>query len=164
VVTAVAALTWLPADAQEATPAVVPAYFAAGAPGLTGADVVETYPRTTGVWRGGARPMLWQVASGFAYRTTGGYFIGSDLDDDLLLESPVTAFQQGAVDVAGGARPPSADAATAARDGLRALGVTAVVVVPEGKDVSSVLDWTRRVTGAAGEQLDDAWVFRLPPG
>ena len=67
-----------PANQQVATPAVVPAFFAAGAPGLTGADVVETYPRTTGVWMGGARPMLWQVASGFAYRTTGGYFIGSD--------------------------------------------------------------------------------------
>jgi hypothetical protein len=163
VATGLAALSWLPADAQEATPAVVPAYFASGAPGLTGADVVETYPRTTGVWRGGARPMLWQAASGFAYRTTGGYFIGSDPDDDLLLESPVTAYQQGALDVAGGADPPSADAATTARGGLRALGVTAVVVVPEGKDVTSVLAWTGRVTGAAGQQVDDAWVFRLPP-
>ena len=51
--------------------------------------------------------MLWQVASGFAYRTTGGYFIGSDAEHDLLLEAPVTAYQQGAVDVAGGAPPPT---------------------------------------------------------
>jgi hypothetical protein len=108
--------------------------------------------------------MLWQVASGLAYRTTGGYFIGSDPGHDLLLESPVTAYQQGALDVAGGAAPPSADAPAAARDGLRTLGVTAVVVVPEGADVTVVLDWTRRVTGTAGEQVDDAWVFRLPPG
>jgi hypothetical protein len=161
-VTGVAMLTWLPADQQQATPAVVPAYFAAGAPGLTGADVVETYPRTTGVWVGGARPMLWQVASGFAYRTTGGYFIGSDPANDLLLEAPVTAYQQGAVDVAGGATRPSADAAAAARDELRVLGVTAVVVVPEGADVTSVLDWTRRVSDVPGEQVDDVWVFRLP--
>jgi hypothetical protein len=161
--TALAALTWLPADEQVATPAVVPAFFAAGAPGLTAADVVETYPRTSGAWVGGARPMLWQVASGFAYRTTGGYFIGSDATHDLLLEAPVTAYQQGAVDVAGGAPPPSADAVAAARDGLRALGVTVVVVVPEGADVGAVLDWTRRVSGSAGERVDDVWLFRLPP-
>jgi hypothetical protein len=105
--------------------------------------------------------MLWQVASGFAYRTTGGYFIGSDVDDDLLLESPVTAYQQGALDVAGGTAMPTADAAVAARDELRALGVTAVAVVPEGADVAGVLDWTRRVTGLPGEQVDDVWLFRL---
>jgi len=40
--------------------------------------------------------------------------------------------------------------------------VTAVFVVPEGVDVASVLDWTRRVSGAPGEQVDDVWVFRLP--
>ena len=128
------------------------------------ADVVETYPRSTGVWVGGARPMLWQVASGFAYRTTGGYFIGSDAQNDLLLESPVTAYQQGALDVAGGGAPPSADAATAARDELRALGVTAVAVVPDGTDVGPVLDWTRRVTGLPGQQVDDVWLFRLVVG
>ena len=93
-------LTWLPANQQVATPPWCPAYFAAGAPGLTGADVVETYPRSTAVWEGGARPMLWQVASGFAYRTTGGYFIGSDPTHDVLLEAPATAYQQRAVDVA----------------------------------------------------------------
>ena len=164
VATGVAMLTWLPANEQVATPAVVPTFFAAGAPGLSGADVVETYPRSTGVWVGGARPMLWQVASGFAYRTTGGYFIGSDAQNDLLLESPVTAYQQGALDVADGGAPPSADAATAARDELRALGVTAVAVVPDGADVGPVLDWTRRVTGLPGQQVDDVWLFRLVVG
>ena len=54
--------------------------------------------------------MLWQVASGFAYRTTGGYFIGSDAQHDLLLEAPATAYLQRAVDVAGGGAPPTADA------------------------------------------------------
>ncbi len=162
--TGVAMLTWLPANEQVATPTVVPAYFAAGAPGLSRADVVETYPRSTGVWLGGARPMLWQVASGFAYRTTGGYFIGSDAQNDLLLESPVTAYQQGALDVAAGGTPPSADAAAAARDELLALGVTAVAVVPDGADVAPVLDWTRRVTGLPGQQVDDVWLFRLVVG
>jgi hypothetical protein len=163
VLTGVAVLTWLPADEQVATPAVPPTFFAAGAPGLTGADVVVTYPRTTGVWRGGARPMLWQAASGFAYRTTGGYFIGSDAAHDLLVESPPTVYEQGAESVADGAPEPAVAAAAAARDELRALGVTAVVVVPEGVDVARVLDWTRRVTAAAGEQVDDVWLFRLPP-
>jgi hypothetical protein len=41
--------------------------------------------------------------------------------------------------------------------------VTAVVVVPEGADVSAVLDWTRRTSGVAGERVDDVWLFRLPP-
>jgi hypothetical protein len=159
--TAIALLTWLPANEQVATPAVVPAYFAAGAPGLTGADVVETYPRTTGVWIGGARPMLWQVASGFAYRTTGGYFIGSDPTHDLLTEAPASFYEQHASDIARGGRAPGRDVAAAARDELRALGVTAVVVVPEGADVSAVLDWTRRVSGDPGQQVDDVWVFRL---
>lgn len=166
VATGVAVLTWLPADGQETTAADVPAFFAAGAPGLTSADVVETYPRTTGVWRGGARPMLWQAASGFAYRTTGGYFIGSDAQHDLLVESPVTRYAQGAEDVAGGASPPTG--AVEAADELRALGVTALVVVPDGgggvdpvRDVGAVLDWTSEVSGVPGEQVDDVWVFRL---
>jgi hypothetical protein len=163
-VTGVAMLTWLPADKQVATPAVVPAFFTAGAPGISGADVVETYPRTTGGGVGGARPMLWQVASGFAYRTTGGYFIGSDPEHDLLLEAPVTAYQQGALDVADGGSEPSAGAALAARDELRTLGVTALVVVPEGPDVARVLDWTRRVAGGPGERVDDVWLFRLVAG
>jgi hypothetical protein len=163
-VTGVAMATWLPADKQVATPAVVPVFFTAGAPGISGTDVVETYPRTTGVWVGGARPMLWQVASGFAYRTTGGYFIGSDTEHDLLLESPVTAYQQGALDVAGGGPAPTAATADAAREELRTLGVTAVVVVPEGADVAPVLDWTRRVAGVPGQQVDDVWLFRLVAG
>jgi hypothetical protein len=71
-VTGAATLTWLPANAQVATLAIVPAFFTAGAPGLTRDDVVETYPRTVSDWEGGARPMLWQAVSGFAYRTTGG--------------------------------------------------------------------------------------------
>jgi hypothetical protein len=168
--TGLAVLTWLPADEQVVTPAVVPAYFAAGAPGLSAADVVETYPRSTGVWRGGARPMLWQVASGFAYRTTGGYFIGSDPEHDMLAQTPESVYVQNAEDIAEGTPPPEDDVAAAARDELRALGVTAVVVVPDGTDdpegmyIGDVLDWTQRVTGVPGVQVEDVWLFRLPPG
>ena len=164
VATGVAMLTWLPANQQVATPTVVPVYFAAGAPGLTRTDVVETYPRSTGVWVGGARPMLWQVASGFAYRTTGGYFIGSDATHDVLVEAPASTYEQRASDIARGGAPPDDAVASAARDELRALGVSAVVVVPEGADVGAVLDWTRRVTRLPGEQVDDVWLFRLTVG
>lgn len=162
--TGAAMLTWLPANQQVTTPAMVPAYFAAGAPGLSRVDVVETYPRSTAEWIGGARPMLWQAASGFAYRTNSGYFIGSDEEHDVLVDAPATAYQQHAVDVAGGAPPPSADAARAAREELRARKVSAVVVVPEGADVTAVLDWTRRVTRQPGEQVGDVWLFRLIVG
>jgi hypothetical protein len=162
--TGVAMLTWLPADRQVATPTVVPAYFAAGAPGLSRADVVVTHPRSTGVWVGGARPMLWQVASGFAYRATGGYYIGSDDKHDLLLEGPATSFELSAADVAGGAAPPPDFKAEVARNELRTRQVSAVVVVPEGAPAEAVLDWTRRVTGVPGEQVDDVWLFRLIVG
>ena len=162
--TGVAMLTWLPADRQVAAPTAVPAFFAAGAPGLSGADVVVTYPRSTGVWVGGARPMLWQVASGLAYRATGGYYIGSDEENDLLLEGPATTYEQRAADIAGGAQRPPADSATAARNELRREQVSAVVVVPEGAAVDGVLDWTRRVTGVPGEQVGDVWLFRLVVG
>jgi hypothetical protein len=163
--TGVATLSWLPADRQLATPAVVPAFFTAGAPGLTTADVVETYPRTTGAWVGGARPMLWQAASGFAYRTTGGYFIGADATNDLLLEAPPAGpYHRFAGQVGSGGPEPKDYEATASREALRERGVTAVVVVPEdGTVVGAVLEFTRRVTGDAGERVDDVWLFRLSP-
>jgi hypothetical protein len=114
--------------------------------------------------------MLWQVASGFAYRTTGGYFIGSDAEHDMLAQTPESVYVKNAEDIAEGKTPPDDDVAADARDELRALGVTAVVVVPEGTDdpqdtyIGDVLDWTQRVTEAPGVQVEDVWLFRLPPG
>ena len=106
--------------------------------------------------------MLWQVASGFAYRTTGGYFIGSDADARPAARVAGHRLPAGRASTSRAAprcRRPTRP--SAARDELRALGVTAVVVVPEGADVAAVLDWTRRVTGLPGEQVDDVWLFRL---
>jgi len=108
--------------------------------------------------------MLWQVASGFAYRTTGGYFIGSDATNEVLVEAPASLYEQRASEIARGGQPPGDDVASAAREELRALGVSAVVVVPESADVTRVLDWTRRVTGLPGEQVRDVWLFRLTVG
>jgi hypothetical protein len=108
--------------------------------------------------------MLWQVASGFAYRTTGGYFIGSDPAHDMLAQTPASLYVQNAEDIADGVPPPEDDVAVAARRELRALGVTAVVVVPEGADVTDVLDWTQQVTEVPGVRIQDVWLFRLPPG
>ena len=160
--TAAALAPWLPADTQVATPVAIPAFFTRSAPELlTDGDVAETVPRISGQWTGGADPLLWQVASGMAYRTTGGYFIGSDATHDLLLEAPVGAFQQGVDTIAEGGTPPAAAARTAAQE-LAAAGVTVVLVAERaGTDQRPVLAWTTRVTGTPGRKVDDVWVFPL---
>ncbi|GAA4688847.1 hypothetical protein GCM10023215_26190 [Pseudonocardia yuanmonensis] len=157
-----AVVSWLPADAQRTTATAAPAF-----PQLAG-QVVETWPRITSDWYGGADPLRAQIASGFGYRLTGGYFLGSDADHPVLIESPWNRYQAGAAWselVAGPWRGfghlPAPDADAAARD-LRATGTTVVLVVPPpGHDPSPVLDWTRRVTGSAGVPLEGAWVFPL---
>lgn len=155
-----AALTWIPADVQRSVPATSPAFFLAAERHLVAEAVVETFPRVSGRWVGGARPLLWQVRSGMAYRTTGGYFIASDPDDDVVLEGPVNRYQVGAAQ-AGDGDPPKPPPEQAA-DELRALGVSAVVVVdlPE-YDAAAVAAWTSEVTGSPGERIEDAWVFRF---
>lgn len=146
-----AACTWLPSDSQQTTDATVPAFFSAGAPGLTDRDVVATWPRTSGAWVGGARPLLWQSAAGFAYRQTGGYFIGSVPGQPLVFEAPPTAYDRGL-----SASP------SEARADLERLGVTAVVVVPEPDvPLERVLTWTRTVTGEPGVPTGGVWLFRL---
>jgi len=105
---------------------------------------------------------MWQVASGMAYRTTGGYFIGSDATHALLLEGPVNAYQVGAAQAAANGQPPSADLAAAAKQDLQARSVKAVVVVDQkGVNTAAVAAWTSRVTGSRGERIRDVWLFRL---
>jgi hypothetical protein len=151
-----AVVSWIPADAQRTTSAATPTF-----PQLTG-QVVETWPRITGDWYGGADPLRAQIASDFGYRLTGGYFLGSDADHPVLLESPWNRYQAGAAlaqEWRGLVAPPDPDAA--ARD-LRATGATVVLVVPQpDRDAAPVLDWTRRVTGSAGVPLGGAWAFPL---
>ncbi|WP_156067316.1 hypothetical protein [Pseudonocardia halophobica] len=155
-VAVVAAMSWIPADAQRTTSAAVPAH-----PQLAG-QVVETWPRITGDWYGGADPLRAQIASGFGYRLSGGYFLGADADHPLLLQSPWNRYQAGAAlaqEWPTLAAPP--DPAGAARD-LREVGVTVVLVTPRpGEDPTPVLDWTRRVTGSEGVPLEGAWAFPL---
>jgi hypothetical protein len=161
--TIAAVATWLPADAQEAVPADVPAFFRTAATRLDPHDVVATFPRISGVWAGGAEPLLWQAAAGLAYRTTGGYFIASDPTHPVLLETPQDRYDTVAAAVAaGGPAPPPTAAADALRD-LRAVGVTAVVVVDRaGVDSAAVAAWTEQVTGTAGLRTGGVWLFRLP--
>lgn len=144
-------VTWLPADAQRTTPAPARAF-----PEAAG-QVVETWPRITGDWYGGADPLRAQIASGFAYRLVGGYFIGSDPEHPLLIESAWNPYQQGAaaMDRWGST---ATDPGAAAAD-LRDRGVTMVLVTT---DDAAVLDWTRRVTGGSGTRLDGGWAFALP--
>ncbi len=159
---AVALASWLPADAQETQPATSPAFFAHAADQLRPDDVVENYPRISSLWHDGAAPQRWQVASGMAYRVSGGYFIGSDPTHDLLVESTWNGYQRGAAAVGEGAQPPPTAAAAAGAE-LRAAGVTVVLVAPPpGVDLAPILDWTRRVTGTPGTRADDVWLFRLP--
>jgi hypothetical protein len=162
VVAAAAVVSWYPADAQRTQPAGSPAFVAGLATHLRPGDVAEIHPRPTSWWYGGADALRWQVASGMAFRMTGGYFIGADERSPLLIESPRNRYQYGA-NWAGLGLPPLDDAyaASAAAD-LRRSGVTVVLVVPEpGRDTSALLAWTRRVTGAEGEPLDGAWLFRV---
>ena len=162
--TLIAAATWLPSGAQQVVPATTPAFFTNAAEYLPPSAVVETFPRVSGRWRGGAEPLLWQVVSGMAYRTTGGYFIGSDPTRDLLLEAPVSAYQVGAAEAAVGVSAFTDELAAVATRELRAHGVTTVVVVGRpGVDLARLTAWTSRVTGSPGERVADAWVFRLAP-
>ena len=99
-----------------------------------------------------------------AYRTTGGYFIGSDPTHDVLLEAPMNAYQVGAAEAAVGVSALTDELAAAATQELRAHGVTTVVVVDRpGVDSARLTAWTSRVTGSRGERIADAWVFRLAP-
>lgn len=160
--TCVAVVSWLPADMQAAQSATSPTFFATASNYLAPADVVETYPRLNGNWQEGAAPLRWQLISGMAYRTTGGYFIGSDGDNDVLTETPWNAYQLGAREIAEGRMAPGDEGADAAWRELRSTGVTVVIVAPPLKgDLVQILDWTSRVTGTIGEQVDDVWLFRL---
>lgn len=160
--TLVAVATWLPSNGQQAVQTYTPKFFTTASDHLPPGAVVETFPRVSGRWEGGADPLLWQVASGMAYRTTGGYFIGSDTTHDLLLEGPVNAYQVGASQSAADAPPTSADLAAAAMRDLRAHGVTVVVVVDQpGLKAGKVAAWTSHITGSRGERIGDVWLFRL---
>ena len=161
--TVITVASWVPAaDAVRTVHTPVPTFFTRSAARTLGPGaVVETVPRATGAWEGGAVPLLWQAESGMAYRTTGGYFIGSEPGVPLLLQGRVNTYQAG-VDaiVERGADPGSPDTA---RQDLVRLGVNAIVVAPRDRRPKDprVLDWTRVVSGDAGRQVDDVAVFRL---
>ena len=159
-----ALLSWIPADAQEVQPAPVPQLFAAPGTAFAPDDVAEIYPRVTAAWDGGAQGLRWQVASGMAFRTPGGYFIASDPDDDVVIESKWNRYQIGAKWVADGKGQPSDRYTAAAAGDLRELGVTVVTVVPQDPAADpAVLEWTRRVTGDPGRFDRGVWLFRPAP-
>ncbi len=162
VLAVLALLSWLPANSQGTQPARNPGFVTRVAAYLRPGDVAETYPRISNAFVDGSRPLLWQLASGMAYRTTGGYFIGSDAQHDELGETPSNRYQDGCAALAQGQPAPGAAQATAAGRELRALGVTVVIVVPPpGANAAPLVEWTHRVTGSAGEAVGGAWVFRL---
>lgn len=164
--TGFAVLSWMPADAQEVRPASTPAFFTDTAGALNPADVVEIYPRITAGWDDGALGMRWQAASGPDFRIRGGYFIGADPDDDVVIQSRWNRYQIGARWVADGKNDPSDAYAARAAAELRDLGVTAITVVPgtspDGGDDDRVRTWTQRVTGDPGRYDRGVWLFRTP--
>jgi hypothetical protein len=62
--TGAAVATWSPADAQDAAPADVPAFFRTATTQRDPQDVVATFPRISGAWSGGAEPLLWHRCRG----------------------------------------------------------------------------------------------------
>lgn len=162
VLTGFALVSWLPGDTQEVQPAPVPALFAAPGDTFRPDDVAELYPRLSAAWDDGAQGLRWQVASGMAFRTPGGYFIASEPQRALVIESPWNRYQIGAQWVADGKNMPSEAYTARAAGDLRALGVTVVVVAP-GEDPGAddrVREWSRRVTGDPGRVAGDVWLFR----
>lgn len=158
----VAAATWLPADAHVVHPVVVPAFFTGPNVAQVDGRVVETVPRVNGQWRGGAEPLLWQALSGMAYRTTGGYFIGSDADNPVLFETLPGPYQFSATNLL--RHEPPTTTADEAADRLRARGVQTVLVVDRpGIEEADLLAWTSTVTGTPARRFDDVWLFDLPP-
>ncbi|MET0188304.1 MAG: hypothetical protein ABW212_04845, partial [Pseudonocardia sediminis] len=157
-----ALVSWLPADTQEVQPATVPALFTAPGDAFRPGDVAEIHPRLTAAWDDGAQGSRWQVASGMAFKTPGGYFIASDAESSLVIESPWNRYQVGAQWVADGKNDPSERYTAQAAGDLRRLGVTVVAVAPDDGEPPDprVLDWTRRVTGDPGRLTGDVWLFR----
>ncbi|WP_009881386.1 hypothetical protein [Brevibacterium aurantiacum] len=98
-------------------------------------SVVKTVPRPL-AW---AEPhadeaMVWQAVSGFHYRETGGYFIGSSPESDVTYAAPEDALDEVLYDtVFAGAPFPDPDSAEvrAAVDELRSSGVDYVILAPD---------------------------------
>lgn len=155
-----ASCTWLPANAQRTRPADTPSFFTgAGVEQIRG-HVIETVPRATCTWHGGATPLLWQAVSTMAYRTTGGYFIGSDATSPVLFEAPPGPYQE-AVAAILHHRPVTTTPDTAA-DWLRAHDVDTVLVADLADvDETPLLGWTSEVTGSPARRVDDVWLFTV---
>ncbi|MDN6122620.1 MAG: hypothetical protein L0I80_01935 [Brevibacterium sp.] len=98
-------------------------------------SVVKTIPRPL-AW---AEPhadeaMVWQAVSGFHYRETGGYFIGSSPDATVTYAAPEDALDEILHDsvFTGATLPePDSDEAGAAFDDLREDGVDFIVLAPD---------------------------------
>lgn len=155
-----ASCTWLPANAQRTRPADIPAFFTGTGVEQIRGHVVETVPRATRTWHGGAVPLLWQAVSNMAYRTTGGYFIGSDATSPVLFEALPGPYQEAVAAIL--RHDPVATTPDTAADWLRAHGVDTVLVadLPD-TDETPVLRWTSEVTGSPARRVDDVWLFTM---
>ncbi|MGC2941541.1 MULTISPECIES: hypothetical protein [unclassified Brevibacterium] len=130
-----AAVTVVPAP-QTAHEVSVPAFFEESiAEAIPTGSVVKTFPRPL-AW---AEPhadeaMVWQAVSGFRYRETGGYFIGSSPESPVIYSAPEDALDEllhGSVfdgEPMPDAKSPEVASAVAE---LRDSGVDFIVLAPE---------------------------------
>lgn len=122
-----------PQTAREVT---VPVFYTESiAEAIPAGSVVKTFPRPL-AW---AEPhadeaMVWQAVSGFRYKETGGYFIGSSPDSAVSYTAPEDSLDQvlhaSVFDGEPLPDPQSAEVAEAIAD-LRTAGVDYIVLAPE---------------------------------
>ncbi len=132
---AVAAVTVIP-GVQTSREVYVPEFYTESiAEVIPAGSVVKTVPRPL-AW---AEPhadeaMVWQSVSGFHYRETGGYFIGSSPDAGVTYAAPEDALDTLLHEVVYSGAPfpdPESSEMSAAVDELRDSGVDFVVLAPD---------------------------------
>lgn len=131
----IAGVCVLPGVQSSRTVYVPDFYDGAIAEVLPEGSVVKTFPRPL-AW---AEPhadeaMVWQALSGFRYRETGGYFIGSSPESAVTYAAPEDALDRVLHDSvsSGGPLPdPNGYEVSAALEELRSAGVDAIVLAPD---------------------------------
>ena len=164
----VSAVCVIPA-VQTSRDVYVPEFYTESIAEVIPADsIVKTFPRPL-AW---AEPhadeaMVWQSVSGFHYRETGGYFIGSSPDSAVTYTAPEDALDQVLHDsvFSGTALPdPDTDEVRTAIDELRAQGVDYVVLAPDAPLLPGAPgEYEEFLSASLGEpEFDDEGVLVYP--
>lgn len=160
VLAAVALFPLLPALPYAASAVTVPRFFTTGAVKVVPRDsAVLLYPFPQfGV--DDARPMLWQIRSGFRFKVVGGYFIVPDPPGGgatAISPSQIGAELDALYGGAPVARTP--DLRARLRAELRAEGVSTVVAERAGKNPAAALSFLTWLVGRAPHEVAGAEVW-----